>query len=145
MATAATYRGEVVVIGGGSDGLANASNKVFALRGGSRVELPSLAQARRPRPRRLSATSSWWSAGRTRSSSRRPSGAPITLGRGTTHVVTYADILRDLEPLNEGRDKSDRITYDSLWVHAKRHYDLAATTAYWRARMYKELINALGG
>src|ERR1700730_2259178 len=22
--------------------------------------------------------------------------------------------------LNEGRDKSDRITYDSLWIHAKR-------------------------
>ena len=39
--------------------------------------------------------------------------------------ITYADILRDLEPLNEGRDKRDRITYDSLWIHAKRHYDLA--------------------
>ena len=25
-------------------------------------------------------------------------GAPIILGRGKTHVVTYADILRDLEP-----------------------------------------------
>ena len=72
-------------------------------------------------------------------------GAPIILGRGKTHVVTYADILRDLEPLNEGRDKRDRITYDSLWVHAKRHYDLAGTTAYWRARMHKELIKALGG
>ena len=72
-------------------------------------------------------------------------GAPIILGRGKTHVVTYADILRDLEPLNEGRDKRDRITYDSLWVHAKRHYDLAGITAYWRARMYKELMNALGG
>jgi hypothetical protein len=34
-------------------------------------------------------------------------------------VVTYADILRDLEPLNKGRDDNDRITYDSLWVHAK--------------------------
>ena len=33
----------------------------------------------------------------------------------------------------------------SLWVHAKRHYDLAATTAYWRARMHKELMKALGG
>ena len=42
-ATATTYRGEVVVIGGASDELANASNKVFALRGGSWVELPSLA------------------------------------------------------------------------------------------------------
>jgi hypothetical protein len=43
-------------------------------------------------------------------------GAPIILGRGKTHLVTYADILRDLEPLNKGRDKRDRITYDSLWV-----------------------------
>jgi hypothetical protein len=72
-------------------------------------------------------------------------GAPIILGRGKTHVVTYSNILRDLEPLNEGRDKRDRITYDSLWVHAKRHYDLAGITAYWRARMDKELRNALGG
>ena len=45
-ATAATYRGEVVVIGGASDELAKASNKVFALRGGSWVELPSLTHAR---------------------------------------------------------------------------------------------------
>ena len=45
-ATAATYRGEMVVIGGASDELANASNKVFALRGGSWVELPSLTHAR---------------------------------------------------------------------------------------------------
>jgi hypothetical protein len=72
-------------------------------------------------------------------------GAPIILGRGKTHVVTYAEILRDLEPLNEARDKKDRITYDSLWIHAKRHYDLAGTTAYWRARMHKELMNALRG
>jgi hypothetical protein len=57
-------------------------------------------------------------------------GAPIILGRGKTHMVTYADILRDLEPLNEARDKRDRITYDSLWVHAKRHYDLAGIAAY---------------
>jgi hypothetical protein len=59
--------------------------------------------------------------------------------------VSYAgDILRDLEPLNEGRDKRDRITYDSLWVHAKRHYDRAGIAAYWTARMDKELKNALG-
>ena len=72
-------------------------------------------------------------------------GAPIILGRGKTHRVTYADILRDLEPLNKSRDKRDRITYDSLWVHAKRHYDDAAITAYWRARMHKELMDALHG
>ena len=56
-----------------------------------------------------------------------------------------ADVLRDLEPLNEGRDKRDRITYDSLWVHAKRHYDHAAITDYWRARMHMELMNFLRG
>ena len=71
-------------------------------------------------------------------------GVPINLGRGKTHLVTYADILRDLEPLNEGRDKRERITYDSLWVHAKKHYNLAGIAVYWRARMAKELRNALG-
>ena len=45
-ATATTYRGEMVVIGGASDELANASNKVYALRGGSWVELPNLTHAR---------------------------------------------------------------------------------------------------
>jgi serine/threonine-protein kinase PknK len=45
-ASAATYRGEVVVLGGTSDQLAEASNKVFALRGGSWVELPHLTHAR---------------------------------------------------------------------------------------------------
>ena len=72
-------------------------------------------------------------------------GVPIILGRGKTHRVTYADILRDLEPLKQGSDKKNRITYDSLRVHVKRHYDDAAVTAYWRARMHKELMNALGG
>ena len=71
-------------------------------------------------------------------------GVPVILGRGKIHRITLTEILRGLEPLNEGRDKSDRITYDSLWVHAKRHYDLAGITAYWRARMHKELMNALG-
>ena len=75
-------------------------------------------------------------------------GVPIILGRGKTHLVTYADILRDLEPLNEGRDERHRITYDSLWVHAKRHYDLAGIAAYWRTRMskeFKEFKKALRG
>jgi serine/threonine protein kinase/N-acetylneuraminic acid mutarotase len=45
-ATATTYRGEMVVIGGATDELANASNKVYALRGGTWVELPSLTHAR---------------------------------------------------------------------------------------------------
>jgi len=45
-ATAAAYRGEVVVIGGASETLAEASNKVFAFRGGKWVELPALQHAR---------------------------------------------------------------------------------------------------
>ena len=58
------------------------------------------------------------------------------------------NILRDLEPLNEARDKKDRITYDSLWVHAKRHYDLAGIAAYSSTRMskeFKEFKKALRG
>jgi hypothetical protein len=70
-------------------------------------------------------------------------GVPVIQGRGKTHLVTYADILRDLEPVNEGRDKRDRITYDSLWIHAKRHYELAGIVAYWRTRMSKEFRKAL--
>ena len=72
-------------------------------------------------------------------------GVPINLGRGKRHLVTYADILRDLEPLNEGRDTGDRITYDSLWIHAKRHYEIAGIAAYWSARIHKELRKALAG
>ena len=75
-------------------------------------------------------------------------GVPIILGRGKTHRITLTEILRDLEPLNEGRDKRDRITYDSLWVHSRRHYDLAGIVAYWRARMskeFKEFKKALRG
>lgn len=65
-------------------------------------------------------------------------GVPIIRGRGKFHRVTYADILRDLAPLYDGRDKRDRITYGSLWNHAKRHYDLAGIVAYQRIRMFKE-------
>ena len=52
-------------------------------------------------------------------------GIPIFLGRGRFHRITLTDIMRDLAPLNEGRDDRHRITYDSLWVHAKRHYGLS--------------------
>ena len=72
-------------------------------------------------------------------------GVPVFQKAGKRHRITYADILRTLEPHNEGRDKRDRITYDSLWIHAKRHYDLAGTAAYWRTRMSKEFRKALRG
>jgi hypothetical protein len=70
-------------------------------------------------------------------------GVPIILP-GKTHVVTYADIFRDLEPLNEGLEKRDRITYDCLWIHAKRHYDVIGTPAYFMAQVDKMLKDAFG-
>jgi N-acetylneuraminic acid mutarotase len=45
-ATAAAFRGEVVVLGGATDTVADASNKVFAFRDGKWEELPSLQHAR---------------------------------------------------------------------------------------------------
>ena len=75
---------------------------------------------------------------------------PVFLEGGKTRrMITYAKILRILEPINEGRDDRDRITYDSLWVHAKRHYDLNGVQAYWRSwfprEIHRQLRNALGG
>jgi N-acetylneuraminic acid mutarotase len=45
-AAAATYRGEVVVLGGASSDLTQASTKVFALRNGNWVDLPNITHAR---------------------------------------------------------------------------------------------------
>jgi serine/threonine protein kinase/N-acetylneuraminic acid mutarotase len=45
-ATAATYRGEMVVMGGATETLADASNKVFAFHEGKWAELPPLQHAR---------------------------------------------------------------------------------------------------
>ena len=56
-------------------------------------------------------------------------GAPVILDNGQTRQVTYSDILRDLEPINEGRGEMEQITYYSLWNHDRRHYDLAAVAA----------------
>ncbi len=75
-------------------------------------------------------------------------GVPVIRTGGKTHRITLTEILRSLEPLSEGRDERHRITYDSLWIHAKRHYDLAGTAAYWSARMsneFKEFKKALRG
>jgi hypothetical protein len=66
-------------------------------------------------------------------------GIPILLGPGRVPVVTYADILRNLEPLNGSRAPMDHITYNSLWVHAKRHYDLTGILDHWTERLDKEL------
>ena len=75
-------------------------------------------------------------------------GIPIFAEGGKTHRITLTEILRSLEPINEGRDNRDRITYNSLWIHFQRHYSLAGITAYWRTRMskeFKEFKEALRG
>jgi hypothetical protein len=71
-------------------------------------------------------------------------GVPIMMGTNKFHVVTYADILRDLEPLNGSRAAKDRVTYDSLWVHATRHYDLEGLLNHWGDRVGKEFTEILG-
>ena len=67
-------------------------------------------------------------------------GVPVPLEGGKMHLITYADVLRALGPINGGWD---RITYHNLWTHAKRHYDLAGIVAYWSRRTEKEVRNFL--
>ena len=38
--------------------------------------------------------------------------------------LTYRDILAALEPVNRARAPGDQITYSSLWVHSRRHFDV---------------------
>jgi hypothetical protein len=59
--------------------------------------------------------------------------------------ITYVDILGMLEPLNEDREERDRITYHSLRIHAKRHYEIEGILDYWTKRIPRELRKALGG
>jgi hypothetical protein len=70
-------------------------------------------------------------------------GTPVIKRRGKFSEFTYADVLRSLEPLNQTRDKRDRITYNSLWNHANRHYGLAGIATYWRGQVVRDVVNAL--
>jgi hypothetical protein len=73
-------------------------------------------------------------------------GAPaIVVGGNRGRRITYVDILDMLEPVNEDREERDRITYDSLRIHAKRHHDLEGIVDYWAAWFNRELRKALGG
>ncbi len=69
-------------------------------------------------------------------------GRPVFLEGRRTRRISYSEILR---AINEGRDERDRISYDSLWVHAKRHHDLDGIVDYWTAWLYRELRKALEG
>lgn len=72
-------------------------------------------------------------------------GTPIVKARGRTHVVTYADVWREVEAtINKNRDRSNQITYSSLWVHARRHHDVAAVAAYQWRKMFADLVKSLG-
>lgn len=71
-------------------------------------------------------------------------GVPIPIRRGRTHRVTYTNILRNLEPMNEGRDAKDRITYASLWVHAQRHVDVVWTSGDFRAWVVDQFGKSIG-
>jgi hypothetical protein len=72
-------------------------------------------------------------------------GVPISTGAGPRHRLTYADIHRELAVLYQESDEGDQISYASLWVHAKRHYDLAGVAEYQRGQMVKQLRYALTG
>jgi hypothetical protein len=73
-------------------------------------------------------------------------GVPVILEGGSKlHRITYVDILDMLEPVNEDREERDRITYDSLRIHAKRHHDLEGIVDYWSAWFHREVRKALGG
>ncbi|SPM32359.1 hypothetical protein MRAB57_157, partial [Mycobacterium rhizamassiliense] len=71
-------------------------------------------------------------------------GAPILLGPGKVHAVTYTDILHDLEPLNARLDKKTKISYHSLRAHAERHHSAAGRAAYWESRIQKKLAELYG-
>lgn len=71
-------------------------------------------------------------------------GTPIPKHPGKFGVITYMEILGALDPVNQGREPRNQITYDCLWVHAKRHHDVTAVGAYLTAHIVEEFVKALG-
>lgn len=71
-------------------------------------------------------------------------GVPVPIHGGGFRRVTLADIYRALGPINESRHGRSPITYSALWVHAKRHHEIAGKVAYWAARIRREFWDALG-
>lgn len=72
-------------------------------------------------------------------------GVPIVVESRAARPITLADIYRFLEPVNRERDQRSRITYASLWNHAKRHYELAGVATRQARRIDREIRRALGG
>ena len=42
-----------------------------------------------------------------------------------------------------GVNAAEQITYDSLWIHARRHYSVDGVAAYWSKRLGNELRKSL--
>lgn len=62
------------------------------------------------------------------------SSAGATVNKMLAHAMTYADILRALEPINEIKPKEEQISYNSIYHHAKKHFPVeqAAQAVYRR-------------
>lgn len=54
------------------------------------------------------------------------------------HAMTYADILRSLEPLNRRLPEDKRITYNSIRTHATRHFPIEETAKATYRRMVEK-------
>ena len=58
--------------------------------------------------------------------------ASASVNKMLAHAMTYADIERSLEPINNLLPKDQRITYQSISTHAKKHFPIeqAASAVY---------------
>lgn len=81
------------------------------------------------------------------------SDAASSVNTMLSHAMTYADILRTLEPINDLLPDDRKITYNSIWTHAKKHFQIeeAAKAVYRRivekrAEEYeRDFVKGVGG
>lgn len=72
------------------------------------------------------------------------SDANVLVNKMLAHAMTYRDIVRALEPLNDTLPESQRITYNSVWHHAKKHFPIEETAAAVYRRMVEKRAEELG-
>lgn len=66
------------------------------------------------------------------------SDASDTVNRMLAHAMTYADILRSLAPINDLLPEGEKISYDSIREHAKRHFPIEQTSKAVYRRMVEK-------
>lgn len=66
------------------------------------------------------------------------SDANSVVNKMLAHAMTYTDIIRALEPFNATLPDSRRITYHSLWHHAKKHFPIEETAKATYRRMVEK-------